>query len=232
MGGNIQTSSKLDDIPIKNTSRLINPVVIEKNFFYRFIKRLIDIIGSSIGLILLLPLFLIVATLMKKEEPKGPIFFSQTRVGKNEKQFKMYKFRSMCVDAEAKLDELLKHNEVDGAMFKMKDDPRVTKIGKFIRKTSIDELPQLWNVLKGDMSLVGPRPPLLREVAEYTAYDKQRLLVKPGCTGLWQVSGRNEVGFDEMVELDIQYIQQLSIWNDVKIIFKTVGVMIRPNSAY
>ncbi|MGX7143912.1 sugar transferase [Enterococcus saccharolyticus] len=217
---------------MKRTDSIINPDVVEKKYFYRFIKRLVDIIGSSVGLMLLSPLFLIVAILMKREEPKGPIFFSQTRVGKNENQFKMYKFRSMCVDAEAKLAELLKHNEVEGAMFKMKDDPRVTKIGKFIRKTSIDELPQLWNVLKGDMSLVGPRPPLLREVAEYTTYDKQRLLVKPGCTGLWQVSGRNEVGFDEMVELDIYYIKHLSLYNDIKIIFKTIGIMIKPNGAY
>ncbi|EOT30773.1 hypothetical protein OMQ_00477 [Enterococcus saccharolyticus subsp. saccharolyticus ATCC 43076] len=232
MGGNIQSSSKVDEVPIKRTDSIINPDVVEKKYFYRFIKRLVDIIGSSVGLMLLSPLFLIVAILMKREEPKGPIFFSQTRVGKNENQFKMYKFRSMCVDAEAKLAELLKHNEVEGAMFKMKDDPRVTKIGKFIRKTSIDELPQLWNVLKGDMSLVGPRPPLLREVAEYTTYDKQRLLVKPGCTGLWQVSGRNEVGFDEMVELDIYYIKHLSLYNDIKIIFKTIGIMIKPNGAY
>lgn len=232
MGGNVQTSNKLDGIIVKSPNNIINPDVIESKYFYRFMKRLVDIIGSSLGLILLSPLFLVIAMLMKKEEPKGPIFFSQIRVGKNEKQFKMYKFRSMCVDAEEKLADLLKHNEVDGAMFKMKDDPRVTKIGKFIRKTSIDELPQLWNVLKGDMSLVGPRPPLLREVAEYTTYDKQRLLVKPGCTGLWQVSGRNEVGFDEMVELDIKYIKNLSLWNDIKIIFKTIGIMIRPNSAY
>ena len=181
---------------------------------------------------MLSPLFLVISVMMKIEEPKGPIFFSQIRVGKNEKEFKMFKIRSMCVDAEDKLTELLKHNEVEGAMFKMKDDPRVTKVGKFIRKTSIDELPQLWNVLKGDMSLVGPRPPLKREVAEYTSYDKQRLLVKPGCTGLWQVSGRNDVGFDEMVQLDIDYIKTLSINNDVKIIFKTVWVMIKPNSAY
>lgn len=232
MGGNIQSSSKVDEVPIKITDSIINPDVVEKKYFYRFIKRLVDIIGSSVGLMLLSPLFLIVAILMKREEPKGPIFFSQTRVGKNENQFKIYKFRSMCVDAEAKLADLLKHNEVEGAMFKMKDDPRVTKVGKFIRKTSIDELPQLWNVLKGDMSLVGPRPPLLREVAEYTEYDKQRLLVKPGCTGLWQVSGRNQLGFNEMVGLDLQYIKNLSILNDLRIIIKTVGTIIKPNGAY
>lgn len=232
MGENIQSSNKVDDIPIKDINNVINSAIVERKYFYRFIKRAIDIVGSLVGLILLSPLFLIVAILMKKEEPKGPIFFSQTRVGKNEKNFKMFKFRSMCVDAEEKLAELLKHNEVEGAMFKMKEDPRVTKVGKFIRKTSVDELPQLWNVLKGEMSLVGPRPPLHREVEEYTDYDKQRLLVKPGCTGLWQVSGRNEVGFDEMVELDIRYIKNLNIKNDIKIIFKTIIIMIKPNGAY
>lgn len=214
------------------TKQTLSPKSVEKKGYYLFIKRIIDIVGSLIGLILLSPLFLVISIMMKIEEPKGPIFFSQIRVGKNEKDFKMFKIRSMCVDAEEKLAELLKYNEVEGAMFKMKDDPRITRVGKFIRKTSIDELPQLWNVLKGDMSLVGPRPPLKREVIEYTEYDKQRLLVKPGCTGLWQVSGRNEVGFDEMVQLDINYIKNLSINNDLKIIFKTVVVMLRPNSAY
>lgn len=217
---------------ITEKSNLIDGTKIEKKYIYRFIKRIIDILGSLIGLIVLSPVFLVIAILMKKEEPNGPIFFSQTRVGKKETTFKIFKFRSMCVDAEEKLADLLKHNEVEGAMFKMKDDPRITKIGKFIRKTSIDELPQLWNVLKGDMSLVGPRPPLLREVAEYTEYDKQRLLVKPGCTGLWQVSGRNEVGFDEMVELDIEYIQNGSFFYDIKIILKTVGIILKPNGAY
>lgn len=217
---------------ITEKSNLIDGTKIEKKYIYRFIKRIIDILGSLIGLIVLSPIFLVIAILMKKEEPNGPIFFSQTRVGKKETTFKIFKFRSMCVDAEEKLADLLKHNEVEGAMFKMKDDPRITKIGKFIRKTSIDELPQLWNVLKGDMSLVGPRPPLLREVAEYTEYDKQRLLVKPGCTGLWQVSGRNEVGFDEMVELDIEYIQNGSFFYDIKIILKTVGIILKPNGAY
>ncbi|MFB5430443.1 sugar transferase [Enterococcus casseliflavus] len=199
---------------------------------YLFVKRVIDMVGSAIGLIMLIPVFLIVAILMKIEEPLGPIFFSQTRIGKNEEEFKMFKIRSMCVDAEEKLAELLKHNEVDGAMFKMKEDPRITKVGKFIRKTSIDELPQLWNVLKGEMSLVGPRPPLVREVAEYSNYDKQRLLVKPGCTGLWQISGRNEVGFHEMVELDLEYIQKASIIKDIEIMVKTVYVMLKPNGAY
>ena len=138
----------------------------------------------------------------------------------------------MCVDAEEKLEFLLQHNEVQGAMFKMKEDPRVTKIGKFIRRTSIDELPQLFNVLKGEMSLVGPRPPLQREVDEYSMYDTQRLLVKPGCTGLWQTSGRNEVGFQEMVRLDLYYIKNSSLLYDLKIILKTIVIMIKPNSAY
>ncbi|MGG4021694.1 sugar transferase, partial [Geobacillus stearothermophilus] len=144
----------------------------------------------------------------------------------------MYKFRSMVTNAEELLESLLHLNEVTGAMFKMKEDPRVTKIGKFIRKTSIDELPQLWNVLKGEMSLVGPRPPLPREVAQYTEYDKQRLLVTPGCTGLWQVSGRNDLGFDEMVELDLKYIRERSLLYDIRIILKTIKIMIKPNSAY
>lgn len=216
----------------KNISDASMKILDDRKKSYFFIKRMIDIIGSTVGLLLLSPLFIIIAILMKAEEPKGPIFFAQTRVGKNEKTFKMYKIRSMCVDAEDKLAELLQLNEVEGAMFKMKDDPRVTKVGKFIRKTSIDELPQLLNVLKGDMSLVGPRPPLLREVVDYTEYDKQRLLIKPGCTGLWQISGRNEVGFDEMVELDLRYIRQLSLKNDAIIVVKTVGVMLKPNGAY
>ncbi|WP_026568356.1 sugar transferase [Bacillus sp. UNC41MFS5] len=199
---------------------------------YVFIKRLIDIIGSSFGIILLGFLFIIIAILIKIEDPKGAILFSQKRVGLNGKEFKMYKFRSMISNAEEKLQELLKHNEVSGAMFKMKDDPRITKIGKFIRKTSIDELPQLFNVLKGDMSLVGPRPPLPREVAVYSEYDKQRLLVTPGCTGLWQVSGRNSVGFEEMVELDLQYIRERSFLYDIKIILKTVLVLFGSKDAF
>lgn len=199
---------------------------------YDFVKRGIDIVGGTVGLILASPLMAYVAYKIRQEEPGSPVIFAQTRVGRNGKLFTMYKFRSMCIDAEEKLAELMEQNEIDGTMFKMKDDPRVTKIGKMIRRTSLDELPQLLNVVKGDMSLIGPRPPLEREVAEYTPHDMQRLLVKPGCSGLWQVSGRNEVGFEEMVDFDVEYIQNRSTLNDIKIIFKTIKVMIKPNGAY
>ncbi len=144
----------------------------------------------------------------------------------------MWKFRSMIVNADKMVEQLEEQNEIDGAMFKIKDDPRVTKIGHVIRKYSLDELPQLWNVLKGDMSLVGPRPPLPMEVEDYTDYDKLRLTVIPGCTGLWQVTKRNDADFDEMVELDLEYINNSSLWFDFKILLKTVGVVIHPNSAY
>ncbi|MGO5013588.1 sugar transferase [Niallia sp. Sow4_A1] len=199
---------------------------------YLVMKRAIDIIGSFCGLVVLSILFVIIALLIKFEDPKGKVFFKQLRVGKDGKEFYMYKFRSMASDAEDRLKELLALNEVSGAMFKMKDDPRVTKVGKFIRKTSLDELPQLFNVLKGDMSLVGPRPPLPREVAEYSNYDNQRLLVVPGCTGLWQVNGRSNVGFSEMVELDLEYISKRNIVIDLKIIIKTITILFGSKDAY
>lgn len=199
---------------------------------YLIAKRSIDFMFALIGLVLLSPLFLIISILIKLEDPKGSVFFCQVRVGKNEKPFRMYKFRSMVSNAEELLDKLLDQNEVQGAMFKIKDDPRITKIGKFIRKTSIDELPQLWNVVRGEMSLVGPRPALPREVMQYSSYDKLRLRVSPGCTGLWQVSGRNNLSFQEMLALDLEYIERRGIWLDVKVMLKTVKVMILPNSAY
>lgn len=199
---------------------------------YLVLKRLIDILGASMGLILLSPLFLMVSFLIKLEDPKGPIYFKQIRMGKYGQKFYMYKFRSMVSNAEELLALLLKDNEVDGAMFKMKDDPRITKIGRFIRKTSIDELPQLWNVLNGEMSLVGPRPPLEREVVQYTSYDTQRLLVTPGCTGLWQVSGRSNLSFKQMVELDLKYISERCIAFDFLIIFKTIKVLFGSKDAY
>jgi exopolysaccharide biosynthesis polyprenyl glycosylphosphotransferase len=207
-------------------------IKLEDRYMYGFTKRVMDIIGAMCGILLLSFLFILIAILIKIEDPKGPIFFTQKRMGLNGKEFNMYKFRSMVSDAEEKLKELLKHNETTGAMFKMKNDPRVTNIGRFIRKTSIDELPQLFNVLKGDMSLVGPRPPLPREVEEYTEYDKQRLLVTPGCTGLWQVSGRSNIGFNEMVELDLKYIRKRSLLIDIKIILKTFLVLFGSKDAY
>lgn len=201
-------------------------------YVYRSVKRIFDFVASFFGLVLLLPVFLIVAIAIKLEDPKGPVFYSQTRLGKQQQPFKMYKFRSMIVNADKLLKKLADQNEVDGAMFKIKRDPRVTNVGRFIRKYSLDELPQLMNVLLGQMSLVGPRPPLPREVAEYTEYDKQRLFVKPGCTGLWQVTLRNEAEFSEMVQLDLTYIRQRGIWTDFTIIIKTVGVFFKPNEAY
>jgi exopolysaccharide biosynthesis polyprenyl glycosylphosphotransferase len=220
------------DIHNNTPQRISQQQLLEGKKFYLVAKRTLDIIGSIVGLIILSLLFLVVAIAIKIEDPKGTVFFSQTRVGKNGKEFKMYKFRSMVSNAEERLKDLLKYNEVTGAMFKMKNDPRVTKVGRFIRKTSIDELPQLWNVLKGDMSLVGPRPPLPREVEQYTEYDKQRLLVTPGCTGLWQISGRSNVGFKEMVELDLYYIRNRSILFDLKIIFKTIFVLFGSKDAF
>lgn len=221
-------------IEVENTRQvmLFNQAEIDQRYGYRALKRLFDIVASLVGLVLLSPLFLVVAILIKIDDPAGGVFYSQTRLGLKQHKFKMYKFRSMCTNADEKLKNLLAYNEVEGAMFKMKEDPRITKVGKFIRKYSIDELPQLINVFKGDMTLVGPRPPLEREVATYSEYAKQRLYVKPGCTGLWQVSGRNSVGFDEMVELDLQYIEKSSFWFDLKIMFMTVKIMVWPNSAY
>ncbi|CAJ2238274.1 putative sugar transferase EpsL (plasmid) [Companilactobacillus paralimentarius] len=216
----------------KRDNTTINLEYQDKRYIYRGSKRIFDFVASLFGLTILSPLFLIVAIAIKVEDPKGPVFYSQVRLGKKQSPFKMYKFRSMVVDADKHLKDLLNKNEVDGAMFKMKDDPRITRIGHFIRKYSIDELPQLLNVLLGNMSLVGPRPPLPREVQEYTEYDKQRLEVKPGCTGLWQISGRNNVGFHEMVELDLKYINKRGFMFDLYVLFKTVFIFIKPNGAY
>ena len=203
----------------------------KESIFYSVTKRLIDIVGSLCGIILLSPLFLIVAILIKLEDPKGKVFFAQERNGRYPKTFKMYKFRSMVHNAEDLLKDLMDRNEQTGPVFKINDDPRITKVGKFIRKTSIDELPQLFNVLKGDMSLVGPRPAIPREVEQYNSYQMQRLAVKPGLTCIWQVSGRNNIGFDEWVEMDIEYIKTRNLWLDIKLIFKTVGVLFGDDNA-
>ncbi|MFT8633600.1 MAG: sugar transferase [Liquorilactobacillus ghanensis] len=216
---------------IRERRAFLDQAAIDHRYIYHALKRFEDVILSAGGLIFLSPLLIGVAIAIKIDD-KGPVFYRQERVGHRGKHFMMFKFRSMCVDAEEKLKELQKYNEVEGAMFKIKQDPRVTRIGRFIRRYSIDELPQLFNVLTGDMSLVGPRPPLPRELKEYTEYDKQRLYVIPGCTGLWQVSGRNDVGFHEMVELDLKYIRKSGFLYDLGIMLKTIKIMVFPNGAY
>lgn len=183
--------------------------------------RIFDIIAAVFALLISLPILLAIAITIKFENWKAPIFFKQKRVGKDGELFYMYKFRSMYVDAEAQLAKLQAQNEMDGHMFKMKDDPRITRVGKWIRKTSLDEFPQFINILKGDMSFVGPRPPLMTEYANYTNHEKKRLLVTPGCTGLWQVSGRNNLTFNEMIDLDLAYIEKRSIRFNIKILLLT-----------
>lgn len=210
---------------------VLSKEVIEHQHTYMFFKRIFDIILSLIGLIVIAIPGLVISLFIYACD-RGPVFYTQERVGKDGKRFKIYKFRSMYVNADTLLEKLREKNEVTGPMFKMKNDPRVTSVGRFLRKTSLDELPQLLNVLRGDMSLVGPRPPLPSEVEEYSEYDKQRLWVVPGCTGLWQATERNNVGFAEMVELDLKYIQNRSLFLDAKIIFLTFLVIIHPNGAY
>ena len=200
------------------------------SIFYIFSKRAIDIFGAIVGLLLLSPILLIVAIAIKIES-KGPVIFSQQRIGLKGKEFKMYKLRSMVEDAEELKKDLMKDNEMSGPMFKMKDDPRVTRVGRFIRKTSIDELPQLINVLKGDMSLVGPRPSLPKEVIKFKPWMKKRLDVKPGLTCYWQVSGRNSIGFKEWMKLDIKYVEERSFLVDIKLIFKTFFVLFGDKNA-
>ena len=212
-------------------SIILNKDELERQYAYIYLKRFFDVILSLIGLLILAVPFLIIAAFVKFCDG-GPVLYTQERVGKDGRRFKIYKFRSMYVDADKLLEKLKDQNEVTGPMFKMKNDPRITSVGRFLRKTSLDELPQLWNVLRGDMSLVGPRPPLPSEVANYSEYDLQRLWVIPGCTGLWQATERNNVGFEEMVELDLEYIQKSSIWFDIKILFMTIKILFKPNSAY
>lgn len=210
---------------------LINQKQVESRKFYHFTKRAFDVVISTLGLVFLSPVMAVIVYKIKHEDG-GPIIYKQVRVGKNGRHFEMYKFRSMVINADQLLAKLKDQNEVDGAMFKMKHDPRITKVGHFIREHSLDELPQLINVLKGDMSLVGPRPPLPSEVKQYTNYDKQRLYVVPGCTGLWQATERNDVGFNEMVKLDLEYIRRASAIYDLSIICKTVFVIFKPNGSY
>lgn len=202
----------------------------EKSYSYYATKRLIDFIGALIGIISLSPVIIITMVAIKLDSP-GPIFFSQKRIGRNGQKFNMYKFRSMVSNAEEVLESLKDKNEMSGPMFKMKNDPRITRIGRFIRRTSIDELPQLFNVLKGEMSLVGPRPNLPREVAKFNDYHRLKLLAKPGLTCYWQVMGRSNIGFEEWMRLDVKYIEERNTWIDLKLIFKTVGVLFGDENA-
>ncbi|HMO46673.1 MAG TPA: sugar transferase [Rubrivivax sp.] len=197
----------------------------EQMLMQLLLKRLMDIVLSAVGLIVLSPLLLIAALAIKLSSP-GPVLFAQERVGMNKRLFKLYKFRSMYADAEKRRSELEHLNEMDGPVFKIKNDPRITPIGRFIRKTSIDELPQLLNVLRGQMSLVGPRPPLPAEVDQYEWLYRRRLSIKPGITCLWQISGRNEISFKQWMEMDKAYIDSWSLWLDVKILAKTIPAVV------
>ena len=197
----------------------------------RAIKRVMDVAGAALGMTLGAPMLGLIALAIKLDS-EGPILFRQTRVGANGREFKIVKFRSMYEGAEEKLEELRDQSEVDGPIFKLRDDPRVTLVGRILRRTSLDELPQLWNVLQGDMSLVGPRPPIPAEVEEYLEWHKKRLEVRPGMTGLWQVSGRSLLSFDEQCLLDIYYIENWSLWLDFQILLRTVPEVIFGNGAY
>jgi exopolysaccharide biosynthesis polyprenyl glycosylphosphotransferase len=195
------------------------------------LKRAIDLTVSLIGLVLLWPVFLLIAIAIKIDSP-GPVFFKQVRVGEDHERFEIVKFRTMRKGAEEELAELLPINEADGPIFKIRDDPRVTSMGRFLRETSLDELPQLINVLRGEMSLVGPRPPIPEEVEQYKPWHTKRLSVPPGITGLWQVSGRSELTFDEMVLLDLYYIEHWSPWLDLTLLLRTVPKVLARDGAY
>lgn len=211
----------------------LNVVTFSTNFYkpsHVTAKRVIDICGSLVGLLICGLVAIVLVPLIRKDG--GPAIFAQKRVGKNGRYFKFYKFRSMYVDAEERKKELMAQNTMKGGMFKMDNDPRITPIGRFIRKTSLDELPQFYNVLKGDMSLVGTRPPTVDEYEKYTPEQKRRLSFKPGITGLWQVSGRSEItDFDEVVRLDVSYIDGWTIWSDIKILLKTIKVVFKRDGA-
>lgn len=215
----------MNDLNYSSITEVNYEVSVEKSrVLYRLMKRLVDIVFSVLGLLLISPVIIIISLLIKIDS-KGPIVFSQTRVGKNGREFKMYKFRSMVVNAEELKEELEKQNEMSGPMFKIKEDPRITRIGRILRKTSIDELPQLINVIKGDMSLVGPRPSLPNEVKQFDHWMLKRLEVRPGLTCYWQVMGRNDIDFEDWMRLDVKYVKNRSFFVDIKLILKTILVL-------
>ena len=225
-------ASSCADVPISEATSCELPAegipCGEEHRVYLTIKRVQDIFLSLLALVVLFPLLLFIALVIWIDDPRSGPIFSQIRYGKDGREFRFYKFRTMCTDAEEKLEDFLKHNEMQGPAFKLRDDPRITRVGRFLRKTSLDELPQLINVLKGDMSVVGPRPPLPREVEQYTPYQRQRLSVMPGLTCYWQVQPcRNALSFDEWVELDMRYIRERNYFLDWKLVFRTIKVVIR-----
>lgn len=226
--GILMQARKLDELAGQPVIQ-INEIAIQG--LARVLKRLEDITLCSIALMITFPLWVIITFLIKRESP-GPAIFAQTRVGKNGRTFTMYKFRSMVADADAQKEELMSENEADGLIFKMKNDPRITRIGRFIRRTNLDEIPQFLNVIRGDMSLVGPRPPVPSEVAQYTEPQKRRLGATPGITGLWQVNRGHQHSFEEVLNWDTYYIEHWSLWLDIKIIFKTFGVVLTGKSSY
>lgn len=202
-----------------------------KSLIYRFIKRAFDIVVSAVGLVICSPILLAAGIAIKMEDPEGTIFYSQPRIGLNGSMFSCYKLRSMYSNADEVKAALIDQNEMDGPVFKIRNDPRVTKVGRFIRKWSIDELSQLWNVLRGDMSLVGPRPLPVAEELSCNAYQRQREMVKPGITCYWQVSGRNKILFAEWVELDLKYVREQSLWTDLKLLLMTIPAVLSAKGA-
>jgi exopolysaccharide biosynthesis polyprenyl glycosylphosphotransferase len=224
------------DAPLRGIVRggdAVPPVwaVADDTFYLRHFKRVIDVVLSVVGLILGFPLACLIALAIKLDSP-GPVLFKQVRVGQGAKPFLFYKFRSMFVGAEGIKKEFLHLNQMDGPVFKLLDDPRITRVGRFLRKSSLDEFPQLFNVLRGEMSLVGPRPPVPEEVRLYEPWQMRRLAVKPGLTCLWQVSGRSILGFDEWMRLDIQYIRNRSLLLDLQILLRTIPAVLSGTGAY
>ena len=213
---------------VVQTHELLMP---NKNIGYRFVKRAFDIVASALGLIICIPIFLIVGIAIKIEDSKGTVFYHQPRIGLDGTTFSCHKLRSMYSNADEIKASLMAQNEMDGPVFKIRDDPRVTRVGRIIRKLSIDELPQLWNVFVGDMSLVGPRPLPVAEELACTPYQRQREIVKPGITCYWQVSGRNDVSFDEWIDLDFKYIREQSVFTDLKLLFMTVPAVFAAKGA-
>jgi exopolysaccharide biosynthesis polyprenyl glycosylphosphotransferase len=225
VGGARVAFGDMDGLPMLSFSRAPTDEVA------LFFKRAFDVVSSAVAVLLLSPAFIATAIAVKADSP-GPVFFRQTRVGKNGRPFKMLKFRSMYVDAEDRLESLRAQNEASGPVFKMRNDPRVTRVGRFIRRTSLDELPQFLNVLSGEMSIVGPRPPVPAEVKQYQRWQRRRLSVKPGITCTWQVSGRSDISFDQWMKLDLEYIDTWSLWQDIRICFRTVPAVLLSRGAH